>query len=62
MADEIKDINDLNLIFDPDFISTAPVYTASEMILIFEPMLAYWNRQKLEDPPPYTEWEEFVLD
>lgn len=56
------DENDLNLPFDPEFISTPPQYTVAEMIQICEKMLPFWNKKRLENPPPPVVMEPFVLE
>lgn len=57
----IKEENDLNLPFDPDFHSQPPQYSVAEMIKICEVMLPYWNRMRFDNPPELLEFT-FTLD
>ena len=57
----LKESDILNLPDAPDFISLPPQYSVSEMIAVCEKMLPFWNRQRLENPPPPFVGEAFQL-
>jgi hypothetical protein len=57
----LKDSDILNLPEAPDFIQTPPQYTMEEMFMICEKMLPYWNKLRLENPPPPFVGEPFRL-
>lgn len=62
MPDKNKSINknlNLDLPFDPKFISTPPQYTLAEMIKICEKMLPFWNQKRKETLVPAEKIEPF---
>ena len=59
---KLKDSDILDLPVAPNFISEAPQYTLTEMFMICEKMLPYWNKIRYSKPLPPGPSQEFILD
>ena len=59
-----KSILDQDLVFPdaPDFVSVTIQYTASEMVLMCEPMLPLWNQKRYSQAEPEFLGEAFSLE